>query len=151
MDEPITTRTEAVAALQGDIGGLVRVAHQYGRDMANAFSPGLAPAGFAVLAAVYQLAPAPPAAIIAHTQMDKSVVSRQLRLLKTDGHLMTGPDPSDGRARLYSLAPATHTLLEHILALGKERFGGIFAEWSDDDLIAFATYMRRLFISQRDR
>ena len=148
VGEQITSRHQAVASIGDSIGGLMRMAREVMQDNAAAFSPDLPPAAYLVMGAVCTLAPATPAAVIARTQMDKSIVSRQLHALKNAGHLVSEPDPQDGRASRYSPTPESASHFAEIVDANRARFGRNFESWSDEDLIVFAQLMDRALESQ---
>lgn len=148
VGERITSRHQAVASIGDSIGGLMKMAREVMQENAAAFSPDLPPAAYLVMGAVCALAPATPAAVIARTQMDKSIVSRQLHALKDAGHLVSEPDPRDGRASRYSPTPESASHFAEIVDANRARFGRNFESWSDEDLIVFAQLMDRALESQ---
>jgi DNA-binding MarR family transcriptional regulator len=74
---------------------------------------------------------------------DVSTVSRQVSHLVHHGLLEKIGDPDDGRAQLLSLSPSGHEVIEKLVRGRGQWFGELLASWSDDDVRAFDTYLRR--------
>ncbi len=105
---------------------------------ATAFSPEIQPSGYSVMVYIAAHHPTPPGAIVAHIGMDKSAVSRQLRILKDLGFVTSSPDPSDKRADLYAPTPQALDRLERLRAEARAAYEDVFEGWEDDDLSRFA-------------
>jgi DNA-binding MarR family transcriptional regulator len=130
-------RTEAILAVEGEMARIVRATRAFLLENAARFSTELPPSGFWVLRYIVKNAPTAPGTIVAHIGMDKSVVSRHLRLLKDLGFVTSVPDPADGRASLYEPTPAT---LERMAAIRHEvqsTYAGALDAWTDADLHQF--------------
>ncbi|WP_291038796.1 MarR family winged helix-turn-helix transcriptional regulator [Herbiconiux sp.] len=130
-------RTEAILAVEGEMARIVRATRAFLLENAARFSPELPPSGFWVLRHIVKNAPVAPGAIVAHIGMDKSVVSRHLRLLKDLGFVTSVPDPADGRASLYEPTAATLQRMADIRHEVQSAYAGVLDDWSDDDVRRF--------------
>jgi DNA-binding MarR family transcriptional regulator len=130
-------RTEAVLAVEGEMARIVRATRAFLLENATRFSSELPPSGFWVLRYVVKNAPVAPGAIVAQVGMDKSVVSRHLRLLKDLGFVTSVPDPADGRASLYDPTAAALQRMEEIRHEVQASYAGVLDDWSDADVREF--------------
>ncbi len=122
----LSVESEMTRVLRG-----VRAALQ---QNAERFSPELQPSGYLVLGFLAKRHPAPPGEIIAQMGMDKSAVSRQLRILKDLGFVTSVPDPDDRRASLYAPTPETLARLAEIRDETHTVYAEVFDDWSDEDI-----------------
>ncbi len=116
---------------------LVRAVRVMIHGNALRFSPEVQPSGYAVLRYVIVHGPTPPGAVINGLGMDKSAVSRQLRILKDLGFVTSVPDPDDRRASLYAPTDETLERMERLRLEIKADYSGMLDDWSDDDLETF--------------
>lgn len=116
---------------------IARATRAFLLENAARFSSELPPSGFWVLRVVVKSAPVAPGAIVAQVGMDKSVVSRHLRLLKDLGFVTSVPDPADGRASLYEPTRAALQRMEDIRHEVQAAYAGVLDHWSDDDVRDF--------------
>ncbi|MFB2581547.1 MarR family winged helix-turn-helix transcriptional regulator [Herbiconiux sp. P15] len=130
-------RAEAILAVEGEMARIVRATRAFLLENAARFSSELSPSGFWVLRYIVKNAPTSPGAIVAQVGMDKSVVSRQLRVLKDLGFVTSVPDPSDGRASLFEPTPATLLRMDDIRHEVQAAYSGVLDDWSDDDVRSF--------------
>ncbi|WP_271177872.1 MarR family winged helix-turn-helix transcriptional regulator [Leifsonia poae] len=131
-------RREAVGSIEDALGRFMRSVRASLNEGAHAFSPDLPPSAYWIMSVIGKTHPIAPATIIALTGMDKSSVSRQLRLLKEAGYIDSQPDPHDRRADLYSPTPEAGARFEAIRAANRARFGQAFDAWDEDEVVAFA-------------
>jgi DNA-binding MarR family transcriptional regulator len=140
-------RTEAILAVEGEMARIARATRAFLLENAARFSSELPPSGFWVLRYVVKNAPVAPGAIVAQVGMDKSVVSRHLRLLRDLGFVTSVPDPADGRASLYEPTAAALQRMEDIRHEVQAAYAGVLDDWSDDDVREFV----RLLAAFNDR
>lgn len=126
---------------------IARATRAFLLENANRFSSELPPSGFWVLRYVVKNAPVAPGAIVAQVGMDKSVVSRHLRLLRDLGFVTSVPDPADGRASLYEPTRAALKRMDDIRHEVQAAYAGVLDDWSDDDVREFV----RLLAAFNDR
>lgn len=132
-----TARSEAVAAIEGEMGRLVRSVRRAVLHNAERFSADLQPSGYSVLQYIVKHHPTAPGAIIQAMRMDKSALSRQLRTLKELGFVTSVPDPDDGRAQLYAPTDVTLDRLEQMRAETKEDYADALDGWPTPDVQEF--------------
>lgn len=81
---------------------------------------------------------------------DVSTVSRQVAGLTRSGFVDRTPDPDDGRAQLLTLTPAGRDVIATARHLRDEWLARLVAEWSEDDVAAFAALLGRFGDSLQD-
>ncbi|MFT4124002.1 MAG: MarR family transcriptional regulator [Microbacteriaceae bacterium] len=143
--------------LRREIGQQVMAVHHAARGalrrMAASLSPELQPVGYAVLRVVLDRDGSDDdgsgdggvraAEIGQLLGVDKSAVSRQVAQLEELGLIERVPDPLDGRASLLVPGRSAHSGVEAARAQLREEYAGIFDDWDDADLAAFAALLAR--------
>ena len=89
------------------------------KESAARIHPDLQPSGYKLLGFVARAGEANAHHLAEAFEMDKSVVSRQVRALEELGLVVSRPDADDGRQRVLAATPAAHEALE---ALRADRF-----------------------------
>ncbi|MCU1482228.1 MAG: hypothetical protein JWQ19_3014 [Subtercola sp.] len=135
------TRSEAIGSIEDAIGRLIRTVRTTLSDNASAFAPGLTPTAYSIMSVIDRMHPVTPAAIIEATRIDKSLVSRQLRILKDAGFITSAPDPHDRRADLFSPTAEAGARFADIRSQNRARFASGFDSWSEDELATFAALL----------
>jgi DNA-binding MarR family transcriptional regulator len=130
-------RAAALLAVEGEMARIVRAVRVTLLENAVRFSPELQPSGYLVLRQIVANHPTPPGGIIASVGMDKSAVSRQLRILKDLGFVTSEPDPDDRRASLYSPTAETLERMESIRLGIQAAYADSLDDWSENDLTQF--------------
>ena len=130
-------RSGALLAVESEMGRLVRAIRSTLLQNALRFSSEVQPSGYSVLRYIVANNPTPPGAIIAHVGMDKSAVSRQLRVLKDLGFVTSAPAPDDRRASLYSPTPLALSRLDEVHREIKAAYADVLDDWSDTDVSEF--------------
>ncbi|MBL0887912.1 MarR family winged helix-turn-helix transcriptional regulator [Myceligenerans indicum] len=101
-------------------------------------------AGLSVLRMLGCSGPASLSDIAAALEVDVSVASRQVGALVDAGYVVRTIDPEDRRIRTIAITDSGRALVVR----SREQFGQIaaraFATWSDDDIAAAVTQLRRL-------
>lgn len=112
------------------------------RDSAASIDPRLQPFGLTVLRVLARLGPTHAGVVAESLAVDRSVISRQAKLLCALGFIETRTDPLDGRARILALTPlgAQKIAETRRTAFVHRRLN----RWSDSDLAQLATLLRRL-------
>ncbi|MCS5734280.1 MarR family winged helix-turn-helix transcriptional regulator [Herbiconiux daphne] len=137
-DDPrAPARADAILAIEGEMARLVRAVRATILENALRFSPGVQPSGYSVLRHLVAHHPTTPAAIIAALGMDKSAVSRQLRILKDLGFVTGVPDPDDRRASLYAPTPLALERMERLRLEVQADYAGALDDWHSDDVEQF--------------
>jgi DNA-binding MarR family transcriptional regulator len=83
--------------------------------------------------------------------MDKSSVSRHLRVLREEGFVQDEPDPEDRRSTILSLTPLAEERLEQVRASTRGRLQNRLHAWDTDDVESLAAALHRFNASPRDR
>jgi DNA-binding MarR family transcriptional regulator len=136
-DRPADARAEAVSAIEGEMGRLVRSVRRAVLANAERFSAELQPSGYSVLQYIVKHHPTAPGTIIQALGMDKSALSRQLRTLKELGFVSSEPDPEDGRAHLYTPTALTLERVARMRAETKEVYAEALDGWPTPDVQEF--------------
>ncbi len=131
-------RADATLAVEDEMARLVRAVRATIHENAERFSPELQPSGYSVLRTIVAQHPVTPAAVIAAVGMDKSAVSRQLRILKDLGFVTSEPDPDDRRASLFSPTADTLERMAIIRQQNKVAYADTFDDWDTSDVTTFA-------------
>jgi DNA-binding MarR family transcriptional regulator len=76
--------------------------------------------------------------------LDPSTVSRHLKALEDDGHLLRSADPDDRRATLIEVSPSGVELVAAARSQRTALLGRAVAEWAPDDVRTLARLVRRL-------
>jgi DNA-binding MarR family transcriptional regulator len=76
-------------------------------------------------------------------RLDKSTVSRQVADLEHRGLVARFPDPAGGRGQVLRVTAQGAQLLEEAARLQRAELDRRLADWSPDDLAAFARLLRR--------
>ena len=77
-------------------------------------------------------------------EMDKSVVSRQVRALEDLGLVVSRPDELDGRQRVLAATSAAHEALQALRVDHAERMRAVLADLTPDELAAASKAVRCL-------
>ena len=83
-------------------------------------------------------------ALAAQAGVDVSVVSRQVAALERAGHVARRPDPSDGRASLFSLTPAGSAALAATRAERANWAAAALSGWDEQDAEPLGELLDRL-------
>lgn len=105
---------EAVARVEEQLAFLFNRARTVWKEAAQQIHPELGPAGYKLLSTIVRHGSSNAHALSEHFDMDKSVVSRQVRILEEAGLVESRPDERDGRVRV--LVP-TEFAIERVQAL----------------------------------
>ena len=123
----------AIALVEEQVTALFMRARQLWKAAASEVHPELQPVGYRMLSALTHRGPMSPGQLAERLDTDKSVVSRQARLLERLELTETIPDPQDGRGRLFT---ATAGTCEMVMATKRQMssilFGGVGALSADE-------------------
>ncbi|WP_320779623.1 MarR family winged helix-turn-helix transcriptional regulator [Streptomyces sp. CRN 30] len=81
--------------------------------------------------------------LAAHYALDKSTVSRQVTALERTGLVERRPDPDDARVQVLHLTDAGRRILAQVTVSRRAAFRERLADWPEEDLVRFATYLER--------
>lgn len=111
--------------------------------IAREVDPGLDPTGFILLSTLADRGEMRSTDLVALHDMDKAVVSRQVRTLTDAGMVSRRPDPADARAALLSIDPATAARVRQLRERRAASIVAPFATWSAEDLTQFVRLLQR--------
>lgn len=136
-DAAIAEVEEQMSALAGHIRTSMR-------DAAVSIDPALQPFGLRLLRVLARCGPTHASALAESLVVDKSVISRQTRLLQNLGLIEMQTDPDDGRARFFALTPTAADKIAEVRANNKVRMQRRLGNWPTEDLMQFAAFLGRL-------
>ncbi|SJN46673.1 Transcriptional regulator, MarR family [Microbacterium esteraromaticum] len=135
---------QAVTRVEHELGRLFARIRIGWRDAAATVHPDLQPVGYQVLTSIANAGTTSAGAIIERLQVDKSVVSRQLRQLEQLGLVESIRDPDDRRARLLVVTDLAKERIALARAEYEGRIGDRLSGWSATDLEHFADLLGEL-------
>lgn len=100
-----TARDEEIAAVEEQLRALFVRVRAVWKEAAAAVHPELQPVGYKILSAVVRRGSLHAGAVAETLELDKSVVSRQVRQLEALGLATSRADPNDGRVRIIEPTP----------------------------------------------
>jgi DNA-binding MarR family transcriptional regulator len=140
-----------VSAVASELSGLLMSIRSLRVEEAALFHPGLQPGAFAVARWLRTDGPASAGAVATGLLLDKSSVSRHLRVLREEGFVQDEPDPEDRRSTILSLTPLAEERLEQVRASTRGRLQNRLHAWDTDDVESLAAALHRFNASPRDR
>ena len=114
------------------------------KEAAAAVHPELQPVGYKILSAIVHRGRMHAGAIADTLEIDKSVVSRQVRHLELLGLAQSVVDPNDGRARFIEATPAAAESIGQRRSRMQQRLYGQLRRWPGDDVEELARLLQRL-------
>jgi DNA-binding MarR family transcriptional regulator len=106
--------------------------------------PDLQPSGYKLLAYIARNGDTSAHRLADLFEMDKSVVSRQIRMLEEFGLLQSRPDERDGRLRVLTATPEASAVLAQLRAENAERMRSVLAELTPEEVQAASKVFRLL-------
>lgn len=134
----------ALAELQGHLNLLFARARTQWKEGAARIDPQLQPAGYKLLMFIVRVGSANAHELAERFEMDKSVISRQVRMLEDLGLLESRPDALDGRQRVLTPTPQACTALAELHGEHAEMLRSTLAELSRDEIQAAFKVFRLL-------
>jgi DNA-binding MarR family transcriptional regulator len=133
---------DQVAALERELSVLLRRARAYSGELARAVHPDLEAAAYGLLMHVVE-GDARAADLADYFGIDKSTVSRQVRLLEQLGLLRREPDPGDARVLRLVATEEGVRRLEAARAARRHYVEGRLQGWDPDDVGRLAGLLAR--------
>jgi len=135
---------DALAEFQGHLNLIFARARSLWKESAARIHPELQPSGYKLLTFIARAGSANAHQLADRFEMDKSVVSRQVRMLE-DLHLLESrPDDNDGRQRVLTATPAACEILADLRGDHADRLREILTELTPDELQAASKVFRLL-------
>lgn len=135
---------EALEEFQGHLNLIFARARSLWKESAARLHPELQPSGYKLLAFIAREGSANAHRLADSFEMDKSVVSRQVRMLEDLGLLESRPDDSDGRQRVLTATPAACEALAGLRRAHAERLQGVLADLDPEEIRAASKVFRLL-------
>ncbi|UYO97649.1 MarR family transcriptional regulator [Microbacterium sp. M28] len=105
---------DALAEFQGHLNLIFTKARSLWKESAARIHPDLQPAGYKLLASIARAGSTNGHQLAELFEMDKSVVSRQVRMLEELDLIESRPDENDGRLRVLTATPAACAALADV-------------------------------------
>lgn len=134
----------ALAEFQGHMNLIFARARTLWKESAARVHPELQVAGYKLLAFIDREGSASAHLLAERFEMDKSVVSRQVRMLEDFGLLASRPDEHDGRLRVLTATPAAQEALAELRKNYATRLRDVIGELSVDEVRTASKVFRML-------
>lgn len=135
---------EEIAAVEEQLRSLFVRVRAVWKEAAAAVHPELQPVGYKILSAVVRRGPMHAGAIAETLEIDKSVVSRQLKHLESLGLATSQPDPNDGRARIIEPTPVAIERVGRRSSRMQQQLYSQLRTWPAGDVDELARLLGRL-------
>lgn len=146
---PTTTQEESdretgIAEVEEYLGALFHRVRQTWKEAAASIHPELQPVGYRILGAVVRLRETTAYALADLLDTDKSVVSRQIRMLEEAQLVTSRADEKDGRVRILSPTPEAVERVSAAKARQQSKLRDVLRTQPEADVRAFAGMLRLL-------
>ena len=135
---------EAIAAVEEQFTRLFNQVSVSMRDRAARIHPDLQPAGFKLLSTIVRTGPTHAGALAQMLYTDKSVISRQLKVLEDMGFVERRTDPSDRRASFIVATPEAIEKVNEVRAADQAHLYRSLRQWGEEDVRRLADLLARL-------
>lgn len=129
---------EAIAEVEQQLALLFGRARLVWKDAAAQVHPDLKPVGYKILSMIVRMQETNAYVLAETLETDKSVVSRQVRMLEAAGLVASRADAKDGRARVLSPTSAALALVRAAQARQQDRLRDLLRSKPADEVRAFA-------------
>ena len=138
------TADDTLADFQAHMNLIFARAKALWKESASRMHPDLQPSGYKLLAYIARNGDTSAHRLADLFEMDKSVVSRQIRMLEEFGLLQSRPDERDGRLRVLTATPEASAVLVQLRAENAERMRAVLAELTPEEVQAASKVFRLL-------
>ncbi|GAA5146864.1 hypothetical protein GCM10025768_06040 [Microbacterium pseudoresistens] len=135
---------EVLAEFQGDLNLIFTRARSLWKESAARIHPDLQPAGYKLLSHIARAGSASAHLLSERFELDKSAVSRQIRMLEDLGLVASRPDEHDGRLRVLTATAEAEAALVGVRRAHVDRLRRILAELTPEELRAASKVFRLL-------
>jgi len=133
---------QAIADVEEQLGLLFGRARALWKDSAAQIHPELQPVGYKLLSTIVRLGETNALALTQLLETDKSVISRQVRVLEDLGFLTSRADEKDGRARVLTPTAEAIDKVRAVRTGQQERLREVLRSQPVDDLRAFVSMLQ---------
>ncbi|MDQ0615222.1 DNA-binding MarR family transcriptional regulator [Microbacterium sp. W4I4] len=130
------TIDDVMADFQGHLNLIFARARTMWKESAARMHPELQPAGYKLLSFISRTGPTNAHQLAERFEMDKSMVSRQIRMLEEFDLLESRPDEHDGRLRVLTATPEACRMLAELRGEHAERMRTVLAGLTPDEVKA---------------
>ena len=138
------SRADELGRLERELGVLIRRVRRVIGERARAVHPDLQPLGYKLLTTMVRTGPVHAGALAELLGTDKSVISRQTRILEDLGFIERRADPTDRRASFLEATPAAVEKVNEVRAADQAKLYRSLRQWDDNDLQRLAQLLERL-------
>lgn len=114
------------------------------RDRAERVHPELQPGGYKLLTTIVRSGPIHAGALASMLYTDKSVISRQVKLLEDMGFVERRTDPDDRRASFIAATPQAIRKVDEVRAADQATLYRGLRRWGEEDVRRLAELLARL-------
>lgn len=135
---------DAIGDLQSHLNLIFARTRTLWKESAARIAPELQVGGYKLLTFIERAGSANAHELAERFEMDKSVISRQVRMLEDLGLIESRPDERDGRLRVLTATPAAQTALTELRQEHGWRLRAVLAELSPEEIHAASKVFRLL-------
>ena len=139
-----TATDDEIASVEEQLRLLFARVRLVWKEAAAAVHPDLQPVGYKILSALVHRGRMHAGAIADVLEIDKSVVSRQVKHLEALGLAQSIADPDDGRARFIEATPDAIASVGQRRSRMQQRLYGRLRTWSGEDVDVLGSLLGRL-------
>ena len=139
-----TATDDEIASVEEQLRLLFARVRVVWKEAAAAVHPDLQPVGYKILSAIVHRGRMHAGAIADVLEIDKSVVSRQVKHLEALGLAQSVADPNDGRARFIEATPAAIASVGQKGSRMQQKLYTQLRQWPGDDVDELARLLGRL-------
>lgn len=135
---------DAIGDLQSHLNLIFARTRTLWRESAARIAPELQVGGYKLLTFIERAGSANAHELSERFEMDKSVISRQVRTLEELGLIESRPDERDGRLRVLTATPAAQAALAELRQEHGWRLRAVLAELAPEEIAAASKVFRLL-------
>jgi DNA-binding MarR family transcriptional regulator len=135
---------DAIGDLQSHLNLIFARTRTLWKESAARIAPELQVGGYKLLTFIERAGSANAHELAERFEMDKSVISRQVRMLEDLGLIESRPDERDGRLRVLTATPAAQAALTELRQEHGWRLRAVLAELSPEEIHAASKVFRLL-------
>jgi DNA-binding MarR family transcriptional regulator len=139
-----TSADAAIASVEAQFGEMFNRVRISMRDRAARVHPDLQPGGYVILSTLARLGPTHAGTLAEVLATDKSIVSRQAKLLEEAGLLERTPDPDDKRATFFAVTPDARQRIDEVRLSDQAALHAQLGTWSLADLNRLSGLLARV-------
>ncbi len=140
---PTAPRSDLLAALESEVGALIRRVKRVIVERARVLHPDLPAASYLLLSYLADEGPVRSSVLSERFALDKGAVSRQVQGLEELGLVERTRDPDDGRAWLIGASEDARRRLDEVSTQRRGWLDERLGDWSDADLDQLVAFLAR--------